>query len=247
MTYKIKLDMYEGPLDLLLYLIKKEEVDIINIPVAKITNQYLEYVQIMRTLNLDMAGEFIVMASTLIRIKARMLIPKNEVEDELIDDPREELMRNLLEYQEYKKIAFDLSGMQESQREVFYRSLVPEEIIEDADKEEVLEVSLFDLLTAFQDVLKNASEEDAFHEIELTNVNLQERITYLYDFLKTNRTVRFNEVFKPGTAKIVLVVTFIAMLELIKTQKITVGQSDSFGEILLMIKDTPQKNMPSDE
>lgn len=235
--------MYEGPLDLLLYLIKKEEVDIINIPVAKITKQYLEYVQIMRTLNLDMAGEFIVMASTLIRIKAKMLIPKNEAEEELIDDPREELIRNLLEYQEYKKIAFDLSDMQESQREIFYRSLVPEEIIEDAEHEEVLEVSLFDLLTAFQDVLKNASADEAFHEIDHTNVNLQERITYLYDLLKINKTLRFNEVFKPGTPKIILVVTFIAMLELIKTQKITVGQSDSFGEILLMIKTPSQKNV----
>jgi segregation and condensation protein A len=234
-SYKVQLDVFEGPLDLLLFLIRKEEVNIYDIPIAKITRQYLDYIQIMRLLNLDIAGDFIVMASTLIRIKAKTLLPPtgNEEEGEA-EDPRTELVQNLLEYQEYKKLADNLDERQAAQREIFFRFTPPEQVVADSDS--MLDVSLFDLLAAFKEAM-DAAPEEVFHEVQRQNISVEERIAFITEYLEEKKRVQFFDMFPKGTAKLILVVTFVALLELIKNQKVKIGQSQAFGDIWIYLND----------
>jgi segregation and condensation protein A len=233
-SYKVKLDVFEGPLDLLLFLIRKEEVNIYDIPIAKITRQYLDYIQLMRLLNLDIAGDFIVMASTLIRIKAKMLLPRIEGEENEAEDPRTELVQNLLEYQEYKKLADTLDERQISQRDVFSRFTTPDQIISEGDV--LLDVSLFDLLAAFKEAM-DAAPEEIYHEVHRLNISVEERINFILAYLQEKKRVQFFDMFPKGTAKLILVVTFVALLELIKGQKVKNGQSQAFGDIWIYYND----------
>jgi segregation and condensation protein A len=228
--FPVKLEVFEGPLDLLLFLIRKNEIDIYDIPIALITRQYLEYIELMRKLDLDLAGEFILMASTLIRIKVKMLLPRDEIEDEE-EDPREELVSALLEYKKYKEAAQTLQRKEEEEK-VFYPRSDFSSVDQEESTEFLQEADLFDLLMAFKKVLDNQPKE-SFHSIEFQKVDLEQRIQYILDYLANREKVRFEELFQDNPIRLVLVVTFMAILELIRLQEIRIMQRRHFSQILI--------------
>ena len=230
MTYQIKLPIFEGPLDLLLHLIREHEINIYDIPIAFITKQYLEYIELLKNLNLEVAGEFLVMASTLIHIKSRTLLPKSEVSadmEEEGDDPREELVRKLLEYKKYKEAAGLLRDKEIAYKNVFTRKAESE--IPDED-ELLIEVSIFDLLSAFKNVVKNIKGSDTY-EISVDEVSVTERINYIMEALGNSSYILFESLFSDMTRKMELVATFLALLELIRLKLIKIQQTKRFGTI----------------
>ena len=230
-TYRVRLSNFEGPLDLLLYLIKKEEIDIYDIPIAVVTKQYLDTIGLMKELDLEVAGEFILMAATLIQIKVRMLLPRPVLEEEEeAEDPRAELVRQLLEYKRYKEVAESLSDLEERQSRHFPRRYF-EWQKSYREKEVVLkDMSLFDLLAAFKSVLDNLPKQ-AYHEIQLIPVTIEEQMEFLTRFLEGKDHIVFSEVMAWLRDRIVVIVTFMAILEMVRNRRILVRQSDLFGEI----------------
>ena len=224
---EVRLDVFEGPLDLLLYLIRKHELDIYDIPIAYITSEYLRYVEAIQDLDLEMAGDFLVMAATLMWIKAQMLLPFRE-EEGVEEDPRQELVRRLLEYQEYKEIAEELRNQEEVQRQVFYRNVRPE-IERDEEESGMGDIGVFELTRAFLEVMGNLPRL-GIHEVEEAEVSMEERIQFVLDCLQGADRVPFFDLIR-GVEKIVMVVTFIAILELIKVQKVVVRRGKGRGEI----------------
>ncbi|MCM8761476.1 MAG: segregation/condensation protein A [Candidatus Omnitrophica bacterium] len=233
MTYKVKLEVFEGPLDLLLYLIKKEEIDIYDIPIAKITDQYLEYLELMQLLDLNIAGEFLVMAATLMHIKSRMLLPPDQVEGEEAEeeDPRAELVRRLLEYKKFKEAANELA-QKESQHKHFFARVGPGVDLENLppSAEEFFEASLFDLITAFTKVLKDIPKE-VFHKVVKDEFTVSEKIHDILHMLVNRPTIMFTELFRNTKSKVEIITTFLAILELIKIREIIVRQLSPFGDI----------------
>ena len=227
--YTFRLEGFEGPLDLLLHLIQKNELDIFNIPIALITEQYLEYLQLMKVLNLDIAGEYLLMASTLLHIKSRMLLPRSsEGEEEEEEDPRAELVRRLLEYQKYKQAAGELERRPLLDRDVFIR-LTPTE--SQAPEEERIEVNLFELLEAFQEVLKRVKPE-AVHEVTLEHLSVEDKIEEILALLeKENRSMAFHRLFSEQPSRRLVVVTLLAILELVKMKRIRIFQMAPFETI----------------
>ena len=229
-AYTVRLEMFEGPLDLLLHLIHKNELDIINIPIALITEQYLEYLKLMKILNLDVAGEYLLMAYTLLHIKSKMLLPaSSEEEEEEGEDPRAELVRRLLEYQQYKEAAAELEEKPMLNRDVFLRSALMD--IEESPEEERIEVSLFELLEAFRKLLESAKPE-VFHEVVLDHLSVEERIQEILSLLqRENRSMTFTLLFPEEASRRVIVVTFLAILELVKMRRIHIFQTIPFETI----------------
>lgn len=226
-NYRVQLEVFSGPLDLLLYLIRKEEVDINDIPIARITKQYLKYIEMMSVLNLEVAGEFILMAATLIRIKARLLLPRDDEESEEID-PREELIMALVEYKKYKEageILREKAIMEE-------RYFVPETPVKEIKGRVDLEpaTSLFDLLNAFQEVMKQKREE-IVHEVESEEIAIEDRIAEILKRLRKSEHASFAELFSDVPRKIVAIVTFLAILELVRSRRIRVQQVSPFSEL----------------
>lgn len=231
MAYTVKLKTFEGPLDLLLHLIKKEEVDIYNIPIAQITSQYLEYVKIMEMLDLEGVGEFLVMAATLIQIKARMLLPQeSQISEEEEEDPRAELVRQLLEYKRYKEAARELEEREIEERN--YYSRIIEEELEDPPKAS-LEVSLFDLLSAFAKVLEYVEKEEFYTGIAPYKITQESKLKEILNMLRSAKEASFDDIFFKNLTKIETIVTFLALLELVKIRKIGVRQKRLFGEIII--------------
>ena len=231
MGYTVKLKTFEGPLDLLLHLIKKEEVDIYDIPIAQITSQYLEYVKIMEMLDLEGIGEFLVMAATLIQIKARMLLPQeSQFSEEEEEDPRAELVRQLLEYKRYKEAARELEEREIEERN--YYSRIIEEELEDPPKAS-LEVSLFDLLSAFAKVLKYVEKEEFYTGIAPHKITQESKLKEILNMLSSVKEASFNGIFFKNLTKIETIVTFLALLELVRLRKIGVRQKRLFGEIII--------------
>jgi segregation and condensation protein A len=231
--YAIKLDIFEGPLDLLLYLIKKNEIDIYNIPVALITQQYLEYLNIIKSLNLDLAGEYLVMASTLIHIKSRMLLPVPEEPsaEDLEDDPRAELVRQLLEYQTFKEAATELSQRPLLERDVFKRSAaLPEETKKTTDEDELIEVSIFELIEAFHNIVARLDKKELM-EIDLEKLSLTDIINDVMERLMLEKNLTFEELLGERKDRRRVVYTFLALLELIKLKMIKAYQTVAFGVI----------------
>ena len=225
--YQVNLSVFNGPLDLLLYLIKKEEVDIYDIPIAKITKQYLTYIDLLNTLNLEVAGEFILMAATLIRIKTKLLLPRDPDNPDEVD-PRDELISALIEYKKFKE-AGDILKEKAIKEEQYYIPTSPVEKIEGrVDMEPV--TTLFDLMEAFKDVLTQKRDE-IFHEVEAENISIEERITYVMKYLRAHEFATFQELFTDVPRKIVAVVTFIALLELARSRRIAIYQSLPFAEV----------------
>lgn len=229
MTTRVQLEIFEGPLDLLLHLIKKNEVSITDIPIATITEQYLATLEVMQTFNLDVAGEFLVMAATLIHIKSRMLLPMADDEDDEEEgvDPREELVRRLLEYQRFKDAADQLERRELLTRDVFVRSVAP---AEETPAPGFREVSVFELLTALKRVLDRLPK-DAFHEVMLEKITMREKMTLLLDQLRTQGKILFESLFAEVTTRMEVVVTFLAMLELVKVRAVRIFQEEATGPI----------------
>jgi segregation and condensation protein A len=230
--YKVKLEAFEGPLDLLLHLIKKNELDIYDIPISIITRQYLEYVKLMKELNLEIAGEFLVMASTLLQIKSQMLLPvlENEETAEMEEDPRAELIRRLLEYQKFKEAAIMLDGRELVGRELFTCKLAEPEPENSQEQDEVLEIELFELIAAFQDVLKKLPVE-SFHEVSSESISIADRINEILSLLQGKNAVHFDDLFAQGYSREYLIANFLAILELCKLKMVRIVQSGLFAEI----------------
>ncbi len=229
---KVKLESFEGPLDLLLFLIKKNEIDIYDIPIAVITQQYLEYLEMMKNLNLDVAGEFLLMAATLLHIKSKMLLPAQEEEEseKEEEDPRAELVRRLLEYQRFKEAAQELTRGPLLDREVFIRNFFGENIREEGEEETGGEVSLFDLLEAMKKVLQGLPPEE-FQEISAEHLNIKDKILQVMEKLWEADSVVFTDLFHSTTPRGEVVLTFLALLELLRLRMIRVYQGESFGII----------------
>lgn len=236
MDYKVKLEVFEGPLDLLLYLIKRDEVDIYDISIERIAKQYLEYMEAFQVLNIDLAGEFIVMAANLLYIKSRTLLPKEQQmaeEDADEDDPRWELIRQLIEYKKFKEAASQLRTREALQEKLFPRFPSAPELLP-AGNLLVGEVGIFDLISAFQKVLKrleNSKGEENLREIFEENFTVSDKIEFLLRVMNDGIAMRFAECFAEAASRAEIVVTFLAMLELIRLKQIRIRQENQFEEI----------------
>lgn len=233
-VYQVSVDAFEGPLDLLLHLIKKNEVDIYNIPIATITRQYLDYIDILKELNLDIAGDFLVMASTLVQIKSKMLLPPAEdpETEEEAEDPRAELVRRLLEYQKYKEAGMLLGSRELLGREVFARKFASPDLDAVNSEEEPLEVELFQLVEAFRRLLEKVPKE-SFHDVGMENISIADRISDILSRLQERESILFDDFFSGVLCREFFIATFLAVLELCKLRAITVTQAGSFGTILI--------------
>lgn len=233
MGYKLKLEIFEGPLDLLLYLIKKDQLNIYDIPIAQVTQQYMEYLEMLKMLDLDIVGDFLVMAATLMQIKSRMLLPPDPTaQEEEEEDPRDELVRRLLEYKKFKEIAMELKSKETFRQDLFSRIIDIEktrELKEDA-KEVYFEVSLFDLITAFTKVLKNVPKE-VFYEVIKDEHTVEQKIHDILHLLLEKPQVLLTDLFTRAKSKVEMIVTFMAILELIRLKEINVVQKRLFDEI----------------
>jgi len=229
---KVRLEAFEGPLDLLLYLIKKNEIDIYDIPISVITQQYLEYLEMMKNLNLDVAGEFLLMAATLLHIKSKMLLPAMEEEEgeKEEEDPRAELVRRLLEYQRFKEAAQQLVKGPLLDREVFVRSFFGESLAGKEEEEVSGEVTLFDLLEVMKKVLEGLPAED-FQEISVEQLNIKDKILQIMERLWESESLAFTELYTASTSRREIIVTFLALLELLRLRMIRVYQGETFGTI----------------
>ena len=239
MSYEIKLDIFEGPLDLLLYLIKKNEIDIYNIPIALITEQYLSYLDIMRSLNLDLAGEYLVLAATLIHIKSKLLLPpaEGDGEEEEGEDPRTELVKQLLEYQAFKEAALSLDQRPLLERDVFKRGAPVEEPPplteeEELDDDTLVEVDVFELVSAFRRIVAGLDLKEDL-EIDTEKMSLTDRINEILDRLTEEGQVTFADLLGERKDRRRIIYTFLAILELMKLRMVRAYQSGSFGAIRL--------------
>ncbi|NOX87560.1 MAG: segregation/condensation protein A [Calditrichaeota bacterium] len=239
MRYRIKLDIFEGPFDLLLFLIRKNEVDIYDIPIADITEQFLEYIEALQILDLNVAGDFIEMVAILMHIKARMLLPKSPLEsDDEHEDPRTELVERLLEYKRFKEVSFELQTLESERRKYFPRRdfkfiTFPENI----STEEYLEkVTLFDLMIAFKRALESMPKV-TYHEVRRIDVTVEQQTEFLLEQLRQKQMILFQDLMKQFKEKILLIVTFIALLELVRKGEVVVRQSGVFDDIRIKLKD----------
>ncbi len=233
MNYKLQLDKFEGPLDLLLFLIKKDDIDIYDIPIATITDQYMEYIEMMKMLDLNVVGDFLVMAASLMQIKSRMLLPPDPLaEAEQIEDPRDELVRRLEEYKKFKEIAESLKSKEDLRQDLFQR--IVDEAQMDAIKEDAQEVSfeatLFDLINALNAALKNVPEKKSY-EIRKEEYTVEEKVHTLLHLLIEQPRLSLTELFLRCSEKTEIICTFIAVLELIRLKEITVLQRRAFEDI----------------
>ena len=242
MTYQCKLKIFEGPLDLLLHLLKEQKMDIYDIPIAEITKQYLGYLELMQEMNLELVGEYLVMAAELARIKSKTLLPAPEIDEESgfsgVEDPRAELMRRLREYQRYRDAAFELRMKEHDRQQIFSRG-GEIEIEESSENRELIEVSVFDLFKAYQKVLDTKSFEKDY-EIEITEMSVTDRIQYILDILNSSDSVTFESFFTVLNRKQEIIVTFLAILELMRLKLLRVQQSQHF-ETIRIYKAADQK------
>jgi segregation and condensation protein A len=232
--YKVRLEIFEGPLDLLLYLIKKDEIDIYDIPIERITAQYLEYIEIFKTLDIELAGEFVVMAATLMYIKSRCLLPvEQRPPDEQAeeDDPRWELVRQLIEYKKFKDAAAQLQVRELYQADLFGRTPGKPEV---AEARPIGEVSILDLISAFNNVLKRLNRPEDLREIFEENYTVSDKIDLIIKITASGVPVRFEELFSGAASRTEVVVTFLALLELIRMKHLRATQEEVFGPILLV-------------
>jgi segregation and condensation protein A len=235
MGYEIKLDIFEGPLDLLLYLIKKNEIDIYDIPIALITRQYLEYIELLGSLNLDLAGEFLILAATLIHIKSRLLLPVEEdpsAEEE--EDPRAELVRQLLDYQAFKEAALQLDSRPVLERDVFTRSCQAVDPDDSAPPGVFVEMDVFDLVKAFQQIMTRLDKTERI-EVDAEEMSLADRINEIIDRLMEHKHLTFTDLIGERTDRRWVLYTFLALLELMKLRMIRAYQSESYGVIRLFL------------
>lgn len=243
MNLEFRLQVFEGPLDLLLHLIDKNKVNIYDIPIVEITEQYLEYVNQMDKQDLNLVSEFLVMAATLLDIKAKMLLPKTEEEVEEDGDPRAELVEKLLEYKRYKYMSFELRDRQiDAEKSMYKKPTIPEEVKKyepPVDLDELLNgITLKKLNDIFAEVLKRQEDKidpirSKFGKIEKEEVSIEEKITQVMDYIEINRHCSFKKMLSGQHSKIQIIVTFLAILELMKTGKINITQNNIFDDIII--------------
>ncbi len=237
--YRVKLQTFEGPLDLLLFFIKRDELDIYDIPISKITKEFLEYIHFIQQLDLEVAGEFILMAAELMQIKVKMLLPREGGEEEE-RDPRVDLVRRLLEYKRYKEMAEKFSGFEDEARKIYYRLLYKADPkFYEPEDETLKDVTLFDLAEAFRYVIEHIPKK-TFHEVELTNVTVDEQMGYINKFLETRVECTFRELVANMQQRIRIVVTFIALLEMIKNRIVGVRQQSPYDDFWIYKASSPQ-------
>ncbi len=248
-AYEVKLEAFTGPMDLLLHLIRKQKINIYDIPIALIAKQYLEYLSLMKTLNLSLAGEFLVMASTLLYIKSRTLLPKEEAvdpEDEEVVDPRSELIRQLIEYERFKDAAGSLVVKERLWQNSFLREPLPV-AKKPAEEDEVWteDLQIFDLLSALQGVLDRAPT-DTYVEVSRENWTVEERIQVVMERLEIDATIPFEELFEKQWSRPLIVVTFLGLLELVRMNLVRLHQGDWFGPIHVTRRFVPagEENTP---
>ena len=241
--YKVQFEVFEGPLDLLLYLIKKEEVDIYEVNLTQLATQFIEYVEVMRMLDLEVAGEFLVMASTLMYIKSRELLPKDQqvqnAEEEEGEDPRWELIRQLIEYKKFKDAAAQLQAREWSQENSFPRQPIRLEMAGPAAAPRA-EASIFDLINAVTEVLKRLGQREDLREIFEDKWSVSEKIEFLLGLIAEKGAVKFSELFSGAASRTEVVCTFLALLELIRLKQLVCMQSADFGEIEITRAPAPE-------
>ncbi len=242
MSYQIKLEIFEGPMDLLLHLIKKHELDIYSIPIALITQQYLEYIELMKSLDMEIAGEFLVMASTLTHIKSKMLLPppENPEGDEEGVDPQAELIRRLLEYKSFKEAAASLKNKEEAWSRVYSRQAEAAPELRVDGEPLLFDFHLFDLLAALKEVM--ARVPDADFEITPETVSITEKISQILARLEAADSLLFADLFEGNASRAQVIGTFLALLELIKTRVVKAVQIEQFGAIRIMKAVTDTQN-----
>lgn len=235
MAYKLRLEMFEGPLDLLLYLIKKNDIDIYDIPIAEITDQYLEYIDAMKTLDLNVVGDFLVMAATLMHIKSKMLLPPDPLAvEEQEEDPRDELVKRLEEYKRFKEIAEQLKE-KEGQRQDLFPRILDEAAINDLKedaKEVMIEATLFDLINALSLALKKIPETTTY-QVTQEEYTVEQKIHEILHTLLETDNVNIAEIFSGARDKMEVVVTFMAVLELVRLKEIICVQRRLFDDIVI--------------
>ena len=243
MAYQVKLEHFEGPLDLLLFLIREHEVDIYDIPISLVTQQYLQYLELLKLLDLEVGSEYLLMAATLLRIKSKMLLPRRPEEDEEeAVDPREELVQRLLEYRQFKEAAGVLNDHQDRNADVFYHPPV-ENWDEDLNGVETLDtrlagnLNLWDLLQAFKFTLDRA-KDDFDRTVERETVSIEDRMENILDSLKGRKNLFFSSLFEEELSRSFLIITFLALLELIRQNRVVFEQTDTLGEIWLTLADS---------
>ncbi|UCH82873.1 MAG: segregation/condensation protein A [Candidatus Latescibacterota bacterium] len=232
-TYKAELEGIKAPLGVILYLIKRDNIDIYDIPIAKITRDYLEYLDIMEQLQIDLAGEFFVLAASLMRIKAQMLLRK----DEDTEDPREELVRNLLEYKKMVEAARSFKEMEDERWKVFKRQVPQNE--KEFRTEPVFELSLYEIMKAFREIMSEFDSQDV-SEIRPEEFTIEEKIDAIRVHLEQEEQVAFGDLFSNVSSRLEIIVTFIALLELIKRSEVKGRQGDAFGEIWIYAVEEPE-------
>lgn len=241
MELTVKLQVFEGPLDLLLYLLDKNKVNIYDIPIVEITAQYMEYIAEMKRQDLDVLSEFLVMAATLIDIKSKMLLPRDPDDEEEETDPRAELVQQLLEYKMYKCMAYELKDRQvDAQRVMFKKPTIPEEVLEYQEplnvEELVSDVTLAKLNEIFKSIMRKKQDKidplrSKFGKIEKEEVSLEEKTEYLENYATTHKHFSFRSLLEAQSSKVEVIVTFLAILELMKTGKILISQEHIFDDI----------------
>ena len=233
MTYRLQLNAFEGPLDLLLHLVKLNEVDIYDIPISTVADQFVEYLDMMRELDLDLASEFLLMAATLMEIKSRMLLPVDPDAEEPEEDPRFELIEQILEYKKFKDLSGHLGEKADEESSVFTRT--SKEDIDDETGDPMFEVSIFELMQAFKKVLECTAVE-SFREITLEEISIEEKMDELRERLREKGNMLLEEIFEGQTkTKAGLIGTFLALLELVRLKEVAARQKEQFGEIRLYL------------
>ena len=231
MSLQVKIQDFEGPLDLLLFLIRQSEVEITDIPIAVITRQYLEALETMKQLDLEIAGEFILMAATLIQIKARMLLPRESFDGEEIEDPRQELVDRLLEYQQYKEVAEAFSRLEQEQRHHFYRRLDDFASVDPEIRDLTLrDISLIEVARAFSGALRK-DEVQSWHRLDPIEITVEEQMELISSRLSHTPVISWDDLLAEQSQRIYLVITFLAILDLMKSQRIVVRQGADTGRI----------------
>lgn len=229
--YKIKIDNFEGPFDLLLYFIKRDELDIYDIPIAKITQEFLEYIRFMQLMDLELAGEFIVMSSTLMQIKSQMLLPREVDEDgEPIEDPRTELVQKLLEYKQIKEGVDKLKKKEESTRYNYYRDNFEFEKTVSKNSLEGINPGLFDLINAFSSLIKKNKAKNFKHKVDVNKYTIEEQSQLILEELKNKPKVSFSQYFAKAE-KLQVVTAFLAILDMVRRNDIYIYQDDLYSEI----------------
>lgn len=234
--YKVKLQKFEGPLDLLLFFIRRDELDIYDIPISKITQEFIDYMKLIQTLDLEAAGDFILMASTLMQIKVRMLLPKEVDEKGEEIDPRADLVKALLEYIRYKETAEEFSFFEANQRKVNFRGNFSEDVKESGPELSTLlrNITVYDLAKAFKKAIDQRPKEFV-HEVKKFSVTIDEQIEFIMGLFTEKKEAHFLSFAVQMTEKIRIVVTFIAMLELIKAGKIGIRETENFNDFVIYI------------